>query len=143
MRSHSSGLYFVALLSRVGSLRCERTAQGSDFSCQHCMIWLQLPMKATKACFVTRPGAAHSSLFFHCFLTVFFRFVSVPSRAHHCPFHCVVVEQETVSADHIAGNADIPEGTLDAIVQVAVCKVFICVGGCACMRVLVRVCICV
>ncbi|XP_065188676.1 integrin beta-1-like [Sycon ciliatum] len=30
--------------------------------------------------------------------------------------------QETVSADHIAGNADIPEGTLDAIVQVAVCK---------------------
>ena len=29
MRSHSSGLYFVVLLSHVGSLRCERTAQGS------------------------------------------------------------------------------------------------------------------
>ena len=36
MRSHSSGLNFVVFLSRAGSLRCERTAQGSDFSCQHC-----------------------------------------------------------------------------------------------------------
>ena len=41
MRSHTSGLCFVVLQSRVGSLRCERTAQGSDFSCQHCIGGLQ------------------------------------------------------------------------------------------------------
>ena len=35
MRSHSRGLFFVVLLSHVGSLGCDRITQGSDFSCQH------------------------------------------------------------------------------------------------------------
>ena len=41
---HSGGLCFVVLLSRVGSLRCERTAQGSDSSCLHCTTAILKPL---------------------------------------------------------------------------------------------------